>query len=277
MVVMWYKDSLLSATNQQFSFEAILFDDGNILMQYGPGDPSQGSSSTIGVQNAAHTLFSEYFCSGLGGVEEMDTKVQQETTDFSSLKLPNPVPGNFAILFYPAPLEDDSERVALGGYEYITSDDPGGPSYHMVDIHQTGNNTGLSGDDSATGAFNLGFLFPFFSSNYNQFFVSTNGIITFGSGNTAYLNQCLPAGNVAQAMIAVLWDDLYVAQQEVVQEEAAKEDYYAEYGKKKAHDRHILGLDCFITTAAGEVNGLFPALFAACAAAGFFFRKRMTK
>jgi hypothetical protein len=48
----------------------------------------------------------------------------------------------------------------------------------------------------------------FYGTTYtgsNQLYVSTNGLVTFGSGNTAYQNNDMKS--ITQAAIAVLWDD----------------------------------------------------------------------
>jgi len=52
-----------------------------------------------------------------------------------------------------------------------------------------------------------GFTFPFYGVVYNSMFVSSNGLITFGSGSDSWSNQNL-ATEPTQSAIAVLWDDL---------------------------------------------------------------------
>ena len=44
--------------------------------------------------------------------------------------------------------------------------------------------TGL-GDDNSVGPFNIGFSFTFIGSSYTQFYLGSNGIITFGSGSSS--------------------------------------------------------------------------------------------
>jgi Zn-dependent metalloprotease len=56
--------------------------------------------------------------------------------------------------------------------------------------------------DAALGDFN----FKFFGTDYNNLFVSSNGLITFGSANTAFSNDM---ANLSEAGIAVFWDDLH--------------------------------------------------------------------
>jgi hypothetical protein len=68
----------------------------------------------------------------------------------------------------------------------------------------------LSNRDDTFAAIDLGAnTFRFYGQTYtgnNQLFVSTNGLITFGSGTTAFSNTNLTLGPV-QAAIAVAWDN----------------------------------------------------------------------
>jgi methionine-rich copper-binding protein CopC len=62
--------------------------------------------------------------------------------------------------------------------------------------------------DDDYGTINLGSnTFNFYGRTYNQLFPSSNGLITFGSGNSAYHATNL-AGSPSQAAIAVYWTDL---------------------------------------------------------------------
>jgi methionine-rich copper-binding protein CopC len=63
--------------------------------------------------------------------------------------------------------------------------------------------------DDDFGTINLGSnSFNFYGVNYNQLFVSSNGLITFGSGNASFRPTSL-AGNPSQAAIAPYWTDLF--------------------------------------------------------------------
>src|SRR5262249_14036942 len=69
---------------------------------------------------------------------------------------------------------------------------------------------GVTADDDY-GTINLGTnRFTFYGQQYSHMFVSSNGLITFGSDTTAYQATSL-AGSPAQAAIAVYWTDLYKA------------------------------------------------------------------
>ena len=64
--------------------------------------------------------------------------------------------------------------------------------YEWIDISTTGTLVPSLTDDSSTGPFNVGFTFPFYAGTQTQFFVSSNGFLSFGSGsNVTY--QPVPA------------------------------------------------------------------------------------
>jgi hypothetical protein len=63
--------------------------------------------------------------------------------------------------------------------------------------------------DDDYGTINLGGnSFRFYDQTYTQLFVSSNGLITFGSGNSSYTPTNLVSGP-SQAALAVYWTDLY--------------------------------------------------------------------
>ena len=71
--------------------------------------------------------------------------------------------------------------------------------------------TGTKIDDVAYGPFNIGYTFNFYGNNYTQFWVSSNGLITFGSGSATYTNYCIPnSGASPNNMICAFWDDIMI-------------------------------------------------------------------
>ncbi|WP_157763206.1 hypothetical protein [Pseudomonas citronellolis] len=68
-----------------------------------------------------------------------------------------------------------------------------------------GIDTGLSGDDKYAGPFPIGFSFKYYGQDYENFYVSTNGLLQFSSPTTAFENKCLPA---LQNTVYAFWDDL---------------------------------------------------------------------
>src|SRR5204863_529929 len=73
----------------------------------------------------------------------------------------------------------------------------------------TGTNLLSSGDNVVSAATAIGFTFNFFGANFTTLFVSSNGLITFGSSTTSAANATLSA-NPTQAAIAPFWDDLNI-------------------------------------------------------------------
>jgi Ca2+-binding RTX toxin-like protein len=93
--------------------------------------------------------------------------------------------------------------------------DTAGPGYSatavafsFTDISTTGA-TVLTNADDATVPVTIPFTFNFFGTNFTSLFVSSNGLITFGAGNSSFSNATLSA-NPVEAAIAPFWDDLYV-------------------------------------------------------------------
>lgn len=83
--------------------------------------------------------------------------------------------------------------------------------FGFTDISATGSVLGgLTGTDDAALSVALPFTFNFYGDSYNSLFVSSNGLLTFGSGNTQFTNADLTT-SPAQAAIAPFWDDLHMA------------------------------------------------------------------
>jgi hypothetical protein len=82
--------------------------------------------------------------------------------------------------------------------------------YNWVDISTTGTPVPGLTDDSYAGPFNVGFSFPLYSTSYTQFYVSSNGFVSFGSGSSDLSNQCpLPNASTPNNILPLMWDDLY--------------------------------------------------------------------
>lgn len=111
-----------------------------------------------------------------------------------------------------APLFNDADKGAGGpdnwGHIWVDSDDPSGPAFEWVDISSVGIEIIGFGDDDTSAALPIGFEFPFFENSYSTLYVSSNGIITFGSGSTVRTNTIMPYNAAPDNMIAMWWDDL---------------------------------------------------------------------
>lgn len=65
-------------------------------------------------------------------------------------------------------------------------------------------------DDKKYGSFPIGFDFEFFGVTHDVFWVSSNGLVMFGSGSNAFSNVSIPNGSRPDNFIAAFWDDLII-------------------------------------------------------------------
>jgi hypothetical protein len=79
-------------------------------------------------------------------------------------------------------------------------------AFGFVDISGTGTNILDNFDDSFVQRA-IGFSFSFYGTSFTDVFASSNGLLTFGTGNSAFTNSDLTVAP-AQASIAGFWDDL---------------------------------------------------------------------
>lgn len=98
-----------------------------------------------------------------------------------------------------------------GGYQWIDSDEPGGPAFQWVEIQTTGTVVPNVSDDNYYGPFQIGFEFPFYDSTYSTFWISSNGFIGFGPPTNYWdnYNMPMPYYYSPNNTIAWYWDDLY--------------------------------------------------------------------
>jgi hypothetical protein len=80
-------------------------------------------------------------------------------------------------------------------------------AYSWVELAASGISV-VMGDDESRGPFPIGFSFSFYGSSYSDFYVSSNGVITFGSGSSDFGNDCIPNPGTPNNVIALHWDDL---------------------------------------------------------------------
>jgi len=64
-------------------------------------------------------------------------------------------------------------------------------------------------DDIVTGPVALGFTFTFYGRAYTQTYVSTNGLVSFGGGSPANINEPIPTNGGSLNFATCFWDDLY--------------------------------------------------------------------
>ncbi|MBN2592123.1 MAG: hypothetical protein JXA81_01350, partial [Sedimentisphaerales bacterium] len=97
------------------------------------------------------------------------------------------------------------------GYHWLDSDSKWGPNYNWIDIQQTGTIiTGLEYSfEGFVGPFPLGFDFNFYGYTYKQFYVQSNGIISFTPVPATYQNQQIPTVDEYNSLIAWMWTYMY--------------------------------------------------------------------
>ncbi len=111
----------------------------------------------------------------------------------------------------PASSLSSAQRAAVLGQ----SDPAGGftissPSYAFEDIKSTGTAISFSNSDDDSESVPIGFTFSYYGNLYTNLYVSTNGLISFGTADYSYSNTDLST-SPSEAAIAAFWTDLYVA------------------------------------------------------------------
>lgn len=65
-------------------------------------------------------------------------------------------------------------------------------------------------DDRSWGPLNIGFNFVFYGNTYNRFYVTSNGLVIFGSGSNDYTEDPIPFTSSPSNFIAAFWDDIVI-------------------------------------------------------------------
>jgi len=94
---------------------------------------------------------------------------------------------------------------------FFSDDAPSQPTFDWIDIASTGTDRiGSLGDESVIGPFNLGFTFRFFGQEYTEYWISSNGWISFTDpgGDAESFNDRIPDTDAPNALVAWFWDDL---------------------------------------------------------------------
>ncbi len=102
----------------------------------------------------------------------------------------------------------------LFGYRWKDSNEPNGPAYVWTDIAANPGAVQVTTwngtlDDGYTNAIPIGFDFKFYGTNYSNFYLSTNGFLSFTALTSSYYsNATIPNGAAPNNIIAPFWDDL---------------------------------------------------------------------
>ncbi len=110
------------------------------------------------------------------------------------------------------------------GYHWMDSDSKWGPKYNWIDIQKTG--TVITGLDYSfegfVGPYPIGFDFNFYGSIYKQFYVQSNGVISFNAGEISYQNRPIPEADEYNNIIAWMWTYMYASETSRI--------YYQQFG-----------------------------------------------
>jgi N-acetylneuraminic acid mutarotase len=116
-----------------------------------------------------------------------------------------------SVISYPGPpvtvVGNPSLAVCQGSS--ITLNSYGYQSIPFSPVSGTGTGVTLS-DDQLSGALPIGFSFSFYNNTYTNFYISSNGFITFGSTSSGCCTgQALPNPTAPNNLISFAWNDLY--------------------------------------------------------------------
>lgn len=108
---------------------------------------------------------------------------------------------------------------ASAAYYYSDNSAAVAAAYPWVDVSLLSPTPGTPvplGDDTVSGAVNLGFTFNFGGTNYTQLRIGSNGMLFFSGTSTAYTNAALPLNGASgkpniDAVMLPFWDDLHPA------------------------------------------------------------------
>jgi hypothetical protein len=197
------------------------------------------SAGTLSAPQVAVSTDSMY-CQMLQNQVEVDTIIISNvstagsTLDYTIELANNTFPGgmsaklipviNYEDTYVKGELTDNYGMSMLGhggpdlfGYEWIDSNEPNGPDFIWDDISTTGTlvtnwvatSTWPAVDEGKAGPFPLGFNFKFYGVPYTQFWISSNGWLSFSDFTDAGMsNSMIPSSSAPNGIIAPLWDDL---------------------------------------------------------------------
>ena len=106
------------------------------------------------------------------------------------------------------------------GYEWIDSNEPGGPAFEAIDISDTGTPLALTvspgcdafpADDEGFAEVELPFSFSFYGESYSSIFISANAFATFDGqifqDDCTFTEDPIPTADPPNALIAPIWED----------------------------------------------------------------------
>ena len=156
-----------------------------------------GASSTTGTYTVQTTLNASLELEGRisGASNDMLATAQDLSSSFSNLTTPVSSAQRDAVL---------GQTDAAGGYTASAV------TYAFQNIATTGTTINFTSNDNGSTLISPSrFTFPFYGTNYGSMYVSTNGLISFGTADTSFSNSDLTS-SPSESVIAPFWDDLQV-------------------------------------------------------------------
>ncbi|RMA64689.1 M36 family metallopeptidase [Ulvibacter antarcticus] len=191
---------------------------GEGVQTYGGGSPSGGVYSGPGVTDDGNGL-SYTFDPAVAGIGThtitYDAVSLCSTTsqDTDTIEVTDDIP---EIVCQDVTLElDINGEATLTQYDVVTNLEPGAlvvdqtGTFAPIDISATGTSVSLS-DDDVSNALAIGFDFSFYETVYTNFFISSNGFISFDASvdDGCCSGELLPLPSDADNIIAMAWEDL---------------------------------------------------------------------
>ncbi len=200
-----YRDNEIIATTSETEFEETLTEYGKYTYRVTAQFPTMESAPETDFVDWGIAEFSS-------NRDDFDVKLEPGTSTTYVLILENegtlPVDYCYTIEHNPEAGTLKDNDFDEFGYHWIDSDNPGGPGFDYIDISETGIEiTGIT-NDNYVGPFSVGFSFPFYENYYNEFYISSNGLITFDGSFSNPTNSPIPIPDGNNNFIAWCWDDL---------------------------------------------------------------------
>ena len=200
-----YRDNELIGTTSSLEFSENLPGYGNYTYRV--------TAQLTGGESSPETDFVSWgIAEFLANTDQFDIEIKPDDQATYLLKISNEgtIPLNWDISFRHDPDATPSKDGGPDDFGYLFMDnfDPGGPVFDYIDISETGTEiTGIA-NDNYVGPFSTGFSFPFYDNYYDEFYISSNGLITFDGSFSNPINSPIPIADGNNNFIAWCWDDL---------------------------------------------------------------------
>ncbi len=142
-----------------------------------------------------------------------NANVQKQMFTEDQINIMGNAPKGAADIYFGPEITDGQGGPDAGGYRWIDSDEPGGPTYNWFDISTLGTQittwTNGTGDDGSV-VVPLPFTFKYYETDYTQLKICTNGWQSFdvASTNTSFSNTAIPSTAEPNNALYPFWDDL---------------------------------------------------------------------